>query len=110
MLTLIEHSAFTRFVSDWLTDDDYRRFQQQLAEDPEAGDVIPGMGGLRKIRLALPGRGKRGGARVLYLLFLRAEAVVLVYAYTKGDFEDLPPEKKRVVRQLVEDLKGEFGT
>jgi hypothetical protein len=66
------------------------------------------MGGLRKIRLALPGRGKRGGARVLYLFFVRAETVFLVYVYTKGEFSDLPSEKRRVVRDLVTEIKKEF--
>ena len=110
MITFIEHPAFTRFVQEWVPEEDYREFQRWLAANPDAGDVIPGLSGLRKVRLALPGRGKRGGARVLYLLFLRAETIFLVYAYTKGDFADLPPEKKRAVRQLVDEIKQEFGT
>lgn len=108
MITFIEHPAFTRFVTEWMPEDDYREIQQWLAANPDAGDVIPGLAGLRKIRLALPGRGKRGGARVLYLLFLRAETIFLVYAYTKGDWTDLPPDKKRAIRNLVEQIKREF--
>jgi hypothetical protein len=108
MITFIEHPAFTKFVQDWMPEDDYREFQLWLAENPNAGDVISGLAGLRKIRMALPGRGKRGSARVLYLLFRSADTIFLVYAYTKGDFEDLPSDKKKAVRLLVEVIKREF--
>jgi hypothetical protein len=109
MVTFIEHPSFTRFIEEWLTDREYREFQQWLATNPEAGDVIPGLGGLRKVRLALPQRGKRGGARVLYLLLLRAETIYFVYAYSKGDIGDLPPDMKRAMRRLVDDIKRELS-
>jgi len=108
MMTFTEHPVFTRRIMELLTDEEYREFQSELAANPDAGDVIPGLGGLRKIRLALPGRGKRGGARVLYLLFVRAETVFLLYVFAKGEFEDLPPDKRRVIRGLVEEIKKEF--
>ncbi len=108
MMTFTEHPVFTRRITELLSDEEYREFQSELAANPDAGDVIPGLGGLRKIRLALPGRGKRGGARVLYLLFVRAETVFLLYVFTKGEFEDLPPDKRRVIRGLVEEIKKEF--
>lgn len=107
-MKFVEHPAFTKQIGDLISDEEYSGFQFMLAENPEAGDVIPGLGGLRKIRLALPGRGKRGGARVLYLLFLRAETIYFVYAFTKGRMEDLPPDKKRVIRAIVEQIKQEF--
>ncbi|MEI6788377.1 MAG: hypothetical protein WCL49_07865, partial [bacterium] len=69
-MTFTEHPVFTKRIMELLTDEEYREFQAKLAANPESGDVIPGLGGLRKIRLALPGRGKRGGARVLALLGL----------------------------------------
>jgi hypothetical protein len=108
MITFTEHPVFTRRIMELLTDEEYRQFQSDLAAHPEAGDVIPGLGGLRKIRLALPGRGKRGGARVLYLLLVRVETVFLLYVFTKGEFEDLPPDKRRVIKRLVEEIKKEF--
>jgi mRNA-degrading endonuclease RelE of RelBE toxin-antitoxin system len=108
MIAFIEHPAFTRFIQDWLKEDDYREFQLWLAENPDAGDVIPGMAGLRKVRMALPGRGKRGGARVLYLHFRCGETIFLVYAYTKGDVDDMPTDKRKAVKQLVEEIKREF--
>ncbi len=109
MMTFTEHPLFTKRITDLLSDDEYRDFQEELAANPEAGDVIRGLGGLRKIRLALPGRGKRDSARVLYLLFVRAETVFLLYAFTKGEFSDLPPDKRRVIKALVEEIKKEFA-
>lgn len=108
MITFIEHPIFTHRITNLLTDDQHRDFQKALAADPEAGDVIPGLGGLRKIRMALPGRGKRGGARVLYLLFVRADLIYFVYVFTKGEFEDLPPDKKRAMKKWVERIKAEY--
>lgn len=107
-MTFTEHPVFTRRIMELLTDEEYREFQSELAANPELGDVIPGLGGLRKIRLALPGRGKRGGARVLYLLFVRAETVFLLYVFVKGEFEDLPPDKRKIIRGLVDEIKKEF--
>lgn len=108
MMTFAEHPVFTRRITEFLTDEEYRKFQMDLAANPEAGAVIPGLGGLRKIRIALPGRGKRGGARVLYMLFVKGETVFLLYVFAKGEFEDLPPDKRRVIRTLVEEIKKEF--
>ena len=108
MMTFTEHPLFTRRITDMLSDEEYRKFQADLAANPEAGDVIPGLGGLRKIRLALKGRGKRGGARVLYLLFVSAETVFLLYVFTKGEFADLPPDKRRGIKRLVEEIRKEF--
>lgn len=109
MMTITEHPLFTKRITELFSDEEYRQFQSDLAANPEAGDVIPGLGGLRKVRLALPGRGKRGGARVLYLLFLKAETLFLLYVFTKGEFGDLPPDKRRVIRGLVEGIKKEFA-
>lgn len=109
MITFIEHPVFTKRIAELLSDEKYREFQLNLAANPHTGDVIPGLGGLRKIRLALPGRGKRGGARVLYLLFVNEETVFLLYVFTKGEFGDLPPDKKRVIKALVEGIKKEFA-
>jgi hypothetical protein len=107
-MTFIEHPLFSKRITDLLSDEVYKEFQAHLTANPDAGDVIQGLGGLRKIRLALPGRGKRGGARVLYLLFVGAETVFLLYVFTKGDFGDLPPDKRRVMRALVDEIKKEF--
>jgi mRNA-degrading endonuclease RelE of RelBE toxin-antitoxin system len=64
--SFIETRLFTRLVQDYLGDDEYRRLQIALLENPEASDIIPGSGGIRKVRWRAPGRGKRGGYRVIY--------------------------------------------
>jgi|SRR5208283_4095718 len=70
-MKFFEASAFTRYVSSYLTDDEYREMQGRLASAPEAGDMIPGTGGFRKLRWADPkrGKGQRGGLRVIYYYF-----------------------------------------
>lgn len=68
MFAFVETPLFTRLVGEYLSDDEYLKLQQALAENPEAGPVIPGSGGVRKLRWAMPGRGKRGGLRVIYYL------------------------------------------
>ena len=108
MITFIEHPIFTKQVQALMNDTDYAAMQQELAADHERGDLIPGLAGLRKVRVALPGRGKRGGARFIYLLLLRHETIFMFYAYTKGDIADMTPEQKRLLKQLVLEIKKEF--
>lgn len=105
MLTLIESPAFTEQCTDLWTDAEYAAFQQFLVARPEAGDVIPGLGGLRKVRWSAKGRGKRGGARVIYLLLLQPGLIYLFQAYTKGDIADLAPEQKKRLRAAVDEIK-----
>ena len=59
---------FTRLVQEYLSDEEYRKLQEALIENPETGAVIRGSGGIRKLRWAAPGRGKRGGYRIIYYL------------------------------------------
>ena len=68
MISFVETKLFTRLVQEYLSDDEYSRLQQALAAAPEVGSVIPGSGGVRKMRWGVAGRGKRGGLRVIYYL------------------------------------------
>jgi mRNA-degrading endonuclease RelE of RelBE toxin-antitoxin system len=68
MFSFIETQLFSRLVQEYLSDDEYRALQATLIENPEAGSVISGSGGVRKLRWAAPGRGKRGGYRIIYCL------------------------------------------
>ncbi len=99
---------FTRQITGLLDDSDYAKFQAQLLHQPEKGKVIPHSGGLRKIRMALPGRGKRGGARVIYLLLQLHETIVLFYVYTKVEMENLDADQLKRLRIAVENIKREF--
>lgn len=96
----VETQIFTKQITDLLDDSDYRRFQVILALNPEAGDVIRGGGGLRKIRWSAQGRGKRGGIRIIYYL-LEKDEIYLLFAYPKNKQEDLTNEQLRVLRTLV---------
>lgn len=84
-----------------------REIQEALLEDPEAGDVVPGTGGLRKMRHRGKGKGKSGGYRVTYLHRPEAEKIYLIVLYAKNEQEDLNENEKRVLKQLVEALKRE---
>jgi len=85
-----------------MQDDQYRELQERLIENPEIGDLIPGSGGLRKIRWKLSGRGKRGGVRVIYYWAVSADQVRMLYVYSKSDQKDLSKDQLKVLRQLVE--------
>ena len=94
---------FTRDVVELLPDDEYRDLQLALALRPEAGAVIRGSGGLRKIRWAVPGRGKRGGVRVIYYRATRESVIFMLMVYAKSRQDDLTPQQLRVLRKLVQE-------
>jgi hypothetical protein len=75
---------------------------------PDKGDVIPQSGGLRKVRMRLPGRGKSGGARVIYLHLPKYQTIVLFYLYTKAQRENLSAEQLKRLRQAAAIIKEEF--
>ena len=104
-MELIEASAFTRQITALLSDEDYGEFQSRLAANPGLGALIKGGGGIRKIRVAVGSRGKRGGARVIYYWAVRKDVILLLYAYPKNVSADLPP---RQVAQLAKVVKEEF--
>jgi hypothetical protein len=109
MLTFIESPMFTQQIPALMSDEEYAAFQLALAERPDMGDVIQGLGGLRKVRWRARGKGSRGGARVIYLLLVGPEIIYLFYAYTKGRMPDLNAEQKRRLRTAVEAIKKEFA-
>jgi mRNA-degrading endonuclease RelE of RelBE toxin-antitoxin system len=89
MFSFIETRAFTKLVLEYLTDAEYAALQSALIADPEAGPVIPGSGGVRKLRWAAPGRGKRGGYRVIYYVLRPARE------RDHLDADDVPEERSR---------------
>lgn len=101
LLTVIESSLFSRFWPDYWTESEHDAFVAFLAGSPEAGDVVPGSGGCRKLRWSGDGRGKRGGVRVIYTLQLASGAVVALTLYGKGTKENIPAH---ILRQLAEEL------
>lgn len=85
MLTVVETPEFQKQAAKVWSNDERLDFISWLAENPEAGDVVPGAGGARKVRWQVQGRGKRGGVRVIYVNFTADEFVLLLAIYTKSD-------------------------
>ncbi len=104
MLTFIELAPFAAVREKYLDDAEFAVLQGFLAEHPEAGEVIPGSGGCRKLRYALEGRGKRGGARVIYFLQLASGWIVLVTMYAKNVRENIDPA---LLKRLKEKFENE---
>lgn len=106
--TFVEMPSFAKSRERHLDDDAYGRLQDVLATNPECGDVVPGGGGLRKMRFGdvNRGKGKRGGLRVLYYVWIGASEFWLFDVYGKGEKIDLTPDEKRIFREA---LKAELA-
>ena len=100
--------SFTRQITDLVDDTVYTEFQKELLQNPKKGDVIPRSGGLRKVRMKLPGRGKSGGARVIYLHIEERAIIVFFYVYTKAKSENLSSELLKRLRTAMAIIKQEF--
>ena len=104
-MEIIETSVFTRQIMELLSDDEYARLQFDLVLRPEQGALIPRSGGIRKIRWAGSGRGKRGGIRVIYYWQADEYQIFMLLAYAKNIQDDLTPAQLSILRKLV---KQEF--
>ncbi|MFA7291519.1 MAG: transcriptional regulator [Rhodocyclaceae bacterium] len=103
MYTVIETPTFVRLAGDYWKDEDRIGFINFIAGDPEAGDVVPGSGGVRKVRWGSTGRGKRGGVRVIYFNRLANGEVWLLLVYGKSVRENIPAH---VLRQIKEEIEN----
>jgi hypothetical protein len=104
-MEFIETPVFTKLITELLSDEDYRLLQNDLAKNPQAGDLIPGGGGIRKLRFALPGTGKRGGARLVYYWQTSKHKTYMLLAYAKAKKENLEPEQVAILKALVKELE-----
>jgi mRNA-degrading endonuclease RelE of RelBE toxin-antitoxin system len=102
-MEFIEAPAFTRNLSRYLNDEQYRRLQHTLADTPEMGTVIPGTGGFRKLRWADARRrkGRRGGLRVIYYWFDGQDQLWLLTIYDKDEAVDLTPEQRNILKAAI---------
>ena len=106
--TFIEVPTFTRKWKELgLTDNNLRDLQKILLDNPKAGDVIQGTGGLRKIRIPLDNTGKRGGGRVIYVDIEYKETIYFINVYTKNEKDDLTEEEKKAFKAVVKILREE---
>lgn len=101
VLRFVETPIFTRQIVEQLNDDGYFAMQIAMILRPHIGRVIPGSGGLRKFRWAVPGSGKRGGLRVIYYWHESTETFYMLYVYAKSEREDLTAQQLRALSRLV---------
>jgi len=103
MFSFVESKLFTRLVGDYLSDDEYSQLQAAIGEEPERGAIVPGSGGVRKLRWAQPGRGKRSGIRVIYYAKTHEGVIWMLTIYAKNEEQNIPAH---VLRKIKEELDG----
>jgi hypothetical protein len=102
-MLFVELPPFVAFRERYWTDEELAAVQAFLLATPGAGDLIPGSGGLRKLRWSALQRGKQGGARIIYYWHDAMERIYLIYGYTKNRRDDLTKAQVRVMRKLVQE-------
>jgi len=103
-MIFVELTPFVAFRKEYWTDEDLRAMQNILLVTPDAGDLIRGGAGLRKLRWSAQGRGKRGGARVIYYWHVPGDRIYLIYGYVKSRSEDLTAHQLKLLRELMKDI------
>ncbi|MDZ7736758.1 MAG: type II toxin-antitoxin system RelE/ParE family toxin [Gammaproteobacteria bacterium] len=106
MYSFIETRMFSRLVQEYLSDEEYRALQTVLIDNPETGPVIPGSGGVRKLRWAAQGRGKRGGYRIIYYLRKSQGVIWMLTIYPKNVTDSIPAAVLKKIREEIEDDQG----
>ena len=102
-MEFIEAVAFTKYVHDYLSEDEYQGLQSYLLQNPESGKLVPGSGGVRKIRWAISGKGKSGGVRVIYYFKKQDDEIWLLTIYSKSEIENIPAH---VLRQIAKEIEN----
>ncbi len=102
-MVIIETSIFTRQMRELLSEEEYRVLQTALVNRPTAGSVIVGSGGLRKMRWAAKGRGKRGGVRAIYYWAVAQEQLLMLLLYSKSERDDLTPTQLKTLKKIVKE-------
>jgi mRNA-degrading endonuclease RelE of RelBE toxin-antitoxin system len=103
-MEFIEATAFTKHVHDYLSGDEYRGLQNYLLQYPEAGKVVPGSGGVRKVRWRMAGKGKSGGVRVIYYFKKQDDEIWLLTIYSKSEVENIPAH---VLREIAKEIEND---
>jgi len=102
MMVFKESPIFTKLIYKYLNEEEYSALQWELITHPEAGDIIRGSGGLRKLRWKIRGRGKRGGCRIIYYWRSRDGEIWLLTIYAKNEAENIPAH---ILRQIKEEFE-----
>lgn len=103
-------TLFNRLISSLLKkrqilQEDFNDFKEELAKNPDIGDVIPGTSGVRKARLKSASRGKRGGSRVCYYDITEENSIYLLFIYAKNQQENLTSEEKKLLKDIVTEIR-----
>lgn len=101
-MRIVETPIFTKRVKEILSEEEYRLFQINLINDPEAGNIIQSSGGIRKIRWAGSGRGKRGGSRMLYYWYNAQGVILMLFIFKKNEKDDLTKAQLKDLKTIVE--------
>lgn len=108
-VSFVETPLFTRQIAESVSDEDYRAFQRELLADPHLGELLVGCHGLRKVRMALGGRGKSGGARVIYLHLPEDQIIYLFLLFKKSDQANLSKAQRNQLGLLADQIKSEYA-
>lgn len=100
-MVFVETPVFTRRIADYSDDDEYGRLQSFLVLHPHTGKIIQGSGGIRKLRWAGSGRGKRGGLRVIYYWWVSKDRISMLMVYPKSEKDDLTAEQLKQLRNQL---------
>lgn len=102
-MVIKETSIFTKQIQRLVSDDEYSEFQNDLIENPKLGSIIKKSGGIRKVRMAAKGKGKSGGARVLYYWIKDEDQIFMLLAYAKSEMDNISDAQLEILRKLVEE-------
>jgi mRNA-degrading endonuclease RelE of RelBE toxin-antitoxin system len=102
-MEFIEATAFTKYLYNYLSEDEFLGLQSFLLQYPESGKIVRGSGGVRKIRWAMSGRGKSGGVRVIYYFKKHDDEIWLLTIYSKNEAENIPAH---VLRQIAKEIEN----
>jgi mRNA-degrading endonuclease RelE of RelBE toxin-antitoxin system len=94
--------VFTKYLPDYLSDEEYAALQEYLCEHPDAGDVVRGSGGVRKMRWARSGAGKSGGVRLCYFVRTKAGRILMLTIYAKGVQDSIPGHLLKAIKEELE--------
>lgn len=104
--TFVETALYKKIVDSLKDSDVVKKFVESvLLENPKQGDLVPGTGGLRKMRVPGSGKGKRGGYRVVYYHHVSDEEIYLIHIYDKSTSEDLSEDEKKIIKELIKTIK-----
>jgi hypothetical protein len=105
-MVFVEASLFTKYLGDYLSDDEYRLFQKSLLERPDSGSIIKKSGGVRKVRWASGSQGKSGGVRIIYYWMKSKDQIFLLAIYSKSERDNLNADDLKRIKDHLEVMEN----